>query len=59
VAGGRRHTFTILFGVKDRPRAGEAKLSFDLIDTQSRTPPELRIEVNGEVSFARCHAARR
>ena len=51
-AGGRQHTFTILFGLKNPPRSGDARLTLDLIDTQGKTPPELRIEVNGK-AFAR------
>ena len=47
-AGGRPHTFTILFGVKQAPPAGNCILLFDLLDTQSQAPPKLRIEVNGQ-----------
>jgi hypothetical protein len=46
-AGGRAHVFTILFGVKPPPSAGTCKLLFDLLDTQSQSPPKLRIDVNG------------
>ena len=47
-AGGRQHSFTVLFGVAAAPEAGECKLLVDLVDTQGRTPPELRIEINGK-----------
>jgi len=51
-AGGSPHTFTVAFGVKSALAAGECVLTLDLLDTQSRTPPELRIDVNGK-SFTR------
>lgn len=51
-AGGAPHTFTIAFGVKSAPAAGECKLVIDLIDTQARSAPELRIDING-TSFKR------
>ena len=47
-SGARPHTFTVIFGVASTPREGDAKLEFDLLDTQSKTPPELRVQVNGE-----------
>ena len=46
-AGSRQHTFTVLFGLKIRPGAGECRLLIDLVDTQSSVPPILRIQVNG------------
>jgi hypothetical protein len=51
-AGSRPHTFTVLFGVQSRPTTGECRLQLDLLDTQSKSPPQLRITVNGE-SFER------
>ena len=45
-AGGRSHTFTIIFGVKGRP-AGSCRLQVALLDTHSRTPPRLSIDLNG------------
>ena len=51
-AGGRQHTFTVLFGVQQPVAQGTCKLKFDLLDTQSPSPPRLRIEVNGQ-SFER------
>ncbi len=51
-AGGREHTFSILFGLKTTPATGECQLSFDLLDTHSQSPPKLRIKVNGQ-SFDR------
>lgn len=47
-AGGRQHTFTVVFGLKAVPPAGECKLRFDLLDTQSRTPSDLRVSINGK-----------
>ena len=48
-AGARRHTFTILFGLKTAPASGECRLQFSLLDTQSKSPPTLRIHVNEQV----------
>ena len=45
-AGGRAHTFTILFGLKDAPPAGTCKLTLALLDTQGKTPPRLQIRIN-------------
>jgi hypothetical protein len=45
-AGGRQHTFTIVFGLKTVPAGGQFKLQFDFVDTHSQAPPELRITVN-------------
>lgn len=47
-AGGREHTFSILFGLRATPATGEALLSFELLDTHSQNPPKLRIKVNGQ-----------
>jgi len=47
-AGGRPHTFTIVFGVKGKTVEGECKLLLDLLDTQHSAPPHLHIEVNGK-----------
>lgn len=46
-AGGRTHTFAIVFGVKQAAPDGTCQLVFDLLDTQGQTPPKLRVEVNG------------
>lgn len=46
-AGGRPHTFAIVFGLKAAPVDGQCQLRFDLVDTQHQIPPELRIVVNG------------
>jgi alpha-mannosidase len=47
-AGSRSHTFSVVFGVKARPSgSGTCTLEIALVDTQSRTPPELKIELNG------------
>jgi len=47
-AGSRSHTFTVVFGLKAAPKVGECQLQLDLLDTQGKTPPTLRIAVNGE-----------
>ena len=47
-AGGREHTFTIVFGVKRTPREGACRLLLDLLDTHSRAAPRLRVEINGQ-----------
>ncbi|MFW6108657.1 MAG: polysaccharide lyase family protein, partial [bacterium] len=44
-AGGRAHTFTILFGLEGDVSAG--RLVVDLADTHGIRPPSLRITVNG------------
>lgn len=46
-AGGRRHTFTIEFGVGKVTGNHEADLEISLVDTHPTGPPTLRIEVNG------------
>ena len=45
-AGGRGHTFTIVFGLKTVPADGESKLILDLVDTHANAPARLRIDVN-------------
>jgi alpha-mannosidase len=47
-AGRSEHTFCILFGLKSAPEAGECRMQMDFLDTHSISPPELRIEVNGQ-----------
>ena len=47
-AGGRPHTFNIVFGLKAPPQPGDCRLLVDLNDTQSRQAPRLRIEINGK-----------
>ena len=49
-AGSRRHTFTIVFGLKVAPKDGPCRLVVDLVDTQGKTPPTLRVAVNGHAS---------
>ena len=46
-AGGRSHTFAIVFGVKTTPSTATCRLVVDLLDMQQVSPPEWRIEVNG------------
>lgn len=47
-AGNRQHTFAIVFGVKEPVAAGTCKLEVDLLDTHSKGPPMLSIEINGQ-----------
>jgi hypothetical protein len=51
-AGGRQHTFTILFALQRVPQSGECRLQLDLVDTQQYSPPTVRIDVNSQ-SFER------
>lgn len=46
-AGNRLHTFTVVFGIKSQPSAGNCRLVLDLLDTHSSAPPRLRVDVNG------------
>ena len=55
-AGSRRHTFTIVFGLKAPPTTGPCRLDVDLVDTHGRAPPRLRIAVNGRASTHRTPA---
>ena len=48
-AGHRRHTVTILFGVKGSAAGGECELLVDFVDTHSTVPPKLEIKVNEAV----------
>ena len=45
-AGGARHTFTIIFAAKRTTLYGNCRLIFDLVDTHSKNPPNLRIKLN-------------
>ncbi len=51
-AGGRSHTFTVLFGVNHPPLSGHCRLILKLIDTHKHHPPRLRVVINGK-SFDR------
>jgi len=46
-AGSRPHTFTVLFGIAQAVANGTAQLQVNLLDTQSQSPPHLRLTVNG------------
>ena len=46
-AGGKAHTFTILFGLEAGPTEGKCRLHVDLLDTHYNGPPELQVAVNG------------
>ncbi|MBN2269596.1 MAG: GH92 family glycosyl hydrolase [Sedimentisphaerales bacterium] len=45
-AGGVGHTFTIIFVTKQTTLYGKCRLIFDLVDTHSKNPPNLRIKLN-------------
>ncbi|MFI5378312.1 MAG: polysaccharide lyase family protein [Tepidisphaerales bacterium] len=47
-AGGRPHVFTVIFGVSRVPASGDCALVLDLMDTQSKAPPALRVAINGQ-----------
>jgi hypothetical protein len=51
-AGSKSHTFTILFGVKTTPTAGQCELVIDFVDTHSSKPPKMQIKIN-DTSFVR------
>ncbi len=51
-AGGKSHTFTILFGVKTTPTTGQCELLIDFVDTHSSKPPKMQIKIN-DTSFVR------
>ena len=46
--GGKPHTFSVLFALKEVVAGGNCSLDIDLLDTQNQAPPRLRIEVNGK-----------
>jgi len=46
-AGGKPHTFTVMFGLKELPKNGDCKLHVKLVDTHSRANPVLTIALNG------------
>ncbi|MBM3882600.1 MAG: hypothetical protein FJ387_23245 [Verrucomicrobia bacterium] len=52
-AGGRPHTFTAVFGLKEAPAEadgdGECRLSLRLLDAHSAIPPRLRVRVNQHI----------
>jgi alpha-mannosidase len=47
-AGGRSHTFSIVFGLKEAPAQGECRLRLALVDTHRQAPPALTISVNDQ-----------
>ncbi|MEI7729292.1 MAG: polysaccharide lyase family protein [Verrucomicrobiota bacterium] len=47
-AGGGEHTFHIVFGVQSTTVSGACRLVLDLLDTHYKSPPHLRIEINGQ-----------
>ena len=51
-AGSKSHTFTIMFGLKNAPLAGECIFLLDFVDTHSAKPPKMQIKINDK-SFIR------
>ncbi len=51
-AGGKSHTFTILFGLKMTSTEGKGQIVLDLVDTHSAVPPKMEIKIN-DISFIR------
>jgi len=47
-AGGRPHTYTIAFGMKEAGKTDSCKLIIDLADTQNTIPPKLEIKINDQ-----------
>ncbi len=48
-AGGRSHTFIVVFGLKEPPPEGEARLKVRLLDTHASGPPQLEFRLNDAV----------
>ncbi|HNQ90525.1 MAG TPA: polysaccharide lyase family protein [Verrucomicrobiota bacterium] len=46
-AGSRSHTFSVVFGLKALPQAGDCHLTLDLVDTHAGAPPKVRVAING------------
>jgi alpha-mannosidase len=51
-AGGKSHTFTILFGLKTTSTEGKGQIVLDFVDTHSVVPPKMEIKIN-DISFIR------
>ena len=45
-AGGRTHSFAVLFGLKAIPTSGQCKLHMKLVDTHYASPPLLKVRLN-------------
>ena len=51
-AGGKSHSFTILFGLKKTSTEGKGQIVLDFVDTHSAVPPKMEIKIN-DISFIR------
>ena len=52
-AEGRKHTYTVLFGLGEKTVSGMCRLTVDLVDTHRSAPPEMDISLNGyRVAFS-------
>jgi hypothetical protein len=47
-AGGREHSFSIVFGIKAAVTAGTCRLVLDLLDTHMSKPPKLSVRAGGQ-----------
>ncbi|MCX6226837.1 MAG: polysaccharide lyase family protein [Bacteroidia bacterium] len=47
-AGGRLHTYTIVFGMKESGKTDSCNLVIDLVDTHNSIPPKLEIKINDQ-----------
>lgn len=48
-AGGRPHTYTVAFGMKEAGKADSCNLIIDLADTHNSIPPKLEIKINDRI----------
>jgi hypothetical protein len=51
-AGGKSHTFTIMFGLKMTSTEGKGRIVLDFVDTHSARPPKMEVKIN-DISFVR------
>jgi len=49
-AGGRQHTFSIVFGLKTAPSGGTCRFHLEFLDVHRSAPPRLKISINGHES---------
>jgi alpha-mannosidase len=47
-AGSQPHTFSVLFGLRETPGPGTCQLQVKLVDTHYSSPPQLRVQINGQ-----------
>lgn len=49
-AGGRQHTFSVVFGLKAAPSSGTCRFHLEFLDVHRSAPPRLKISINGHES---------